>query len=155
VPDLSLTIDGRWVRYMGIIATALRPLASGAGYPIVIGLLATLGGAALAATAATALDGAALTPATRGGSTAGSAAEGEHAAAASSRRVVNRLAGLMLLVGWLMYGVTRGDVFDRYVLPFIVLMPFLLAARVPRWLLGVQALVLLAILVKLALTWLV
>jgi hypothetical protein len=68
--------------------------------------------------------------------------------------VVERFAGFVLLTGWLAHIAARGAVYDRYALPFIALLPLVLVRHVPRWLLGLQAVVLAGILWKLSNTWL-
>jgi hypothetical protein len=136
VPDLSLPTEGHAL-FLGVIASALRPLASQpALLRLVIIALAALGTAALTATALISWLG----------------EPGDDAD--ETALTIERLAGGTLLVGWALYGLTRGVVFDRYLLPFLVLMPLLLVRRVPPWLLALQAVGLAVILGGLVLSWL-
>ncbi len=70
----------------------------------------------------------------------------------SPARIVNRLSAWTVLAGWLMYGLTRGVVFDRYMLPYVVLLPFLWVRLLPGWLLSIQGLGLLIIVIRLAMS---
>lgn len=133
VPDLAGSDAGK-MRYMGIIASAMRPISDGIGYRFAAALLASTGGAALGALTALTID--LRSPRETDG-------------------IVQRLAGLVLLIGWFAHIAARGAVYDRYVVPFIALLPFVLIRHVPRWLLGLQAVVLLGILWKLSRSWLV
>lgn len=130
VPDLSLTAQDGKARYLGMVATALRPLQTGPVLLFAIAALSTIGFSALAASAAVAFS----LPLT------------------GSAGVVHRLAAWSVLVGWGMYALTRGVVFDRYPLPFVALLPFVLSARTPQWLLVLQALGLLGVVIKLAMS---
>ncbi len=130
VPDLSLTAQDGRARYLGMVATALRPLQTGPVLLVAIAALSTIGFSALAASAAVAFSRPLTGPAD----------------------VVHRLAVWSVLVGWGMYALTRGVVFDRYPLPFVALLPFVLCARTPRWLLVLQALGLLGVVIKLAMS---
>jgi hypothetical protein len=133
VPDLSLVVDDGRARYMGMVATVLRPVAHTAIFSAGLAGLAAVGGAGLAAIAIVALE----KPPDR------------------LPRLVVALACMLLLMGWILYGLTRGAVFDRYMLPFIALMPFVWILRLPPWLLAVQAVGLVGLMGRLAWTWLI
>lgn len=127
-PDLSLTAQDGKARYLGMVATTLRPLSGTSVLLIVMAVLSAVGVTALAACAFVALKRQPDKPAD----------------------VMTALAVWSLLVGWGLYALTRGVVFDRYMLPFIVLLPFVWVNRLPRWLLLLQGLGLLVMLGKLA-----
>jgi hypothetical protein len=131
VPDLSLEADAGKPRYMGIIASTMRMIDAAVVQRAMWAGLAALGFAAVVATGV-------VTFTTK-----------------EPRRVVmDRLAGATLVLGWMMYAVTRGALFDRYALPFIALLPFVYPGRLPRWLIAIHALVLAGIAVKLVGGWL-
>ncbi len=121
-PDISETaLDGK-PRFDGMVATtvgALGPDASRAA----IAILAAAGSSGLAAALQLALR--------RPVATATGAAE--------------RLAAWSLAGGWAMYAFTRGVVYDRYALPFMILLPLLWLRRLPKWALAAESIVLLAI----------
>jgi len=131
VPDLGLDVEAGRARYLGMVASALRPLAATGVFPIAFALLATLGGAALGAMMSVAFE----EPMT------------------TTSAIVGRLAAWSVLAGWALYGVTRGQVFDRYLLPFVLLLPFMWMDRLPRWLLVLQGLGLAALTVRSAMSW--
>jgi len=130
-PDFEATTEGRRV-FLGMVATTLGPLGDSFLATIAVIALATLGGAALAATLA----------APRG------------VRDASTRGAVARVAAGTVFLGWAMYGLTRGHLFDRYLLPFVAYLPFLWTLRLPWPLRIAQAVGLLILLVKLATSWL-
>ncbi|MHC4992584.1 MAG: hypothetical protein ACYTGC_16560 [Planctomycetota bacterium] len=135
VPDVTLPTSGQ-ASFMGVAATTLRPLAEHTTLlTLAVTSLAALGGTALTATVLVGLDG------------EGDRHEGRAV-------ILDRLAVITLLLGWSLYGLTRGVVFDRYLLPFVVLLPVLWVRRLPGWLLALQALGLATILGRLTLTWL-
>ncbi len=108
-------------RYLGITATALRPLSGTGvvGLPA-LSLLATLGGAALAATAWPAL---------------------AHMAwrSRSASALLEGMGAWAMLLCIALYSMTRGDVYDRYLMVFAVLQPMVWVLRVPalwRWAAG-------------------
>ena len=59
-----------------------------------------------------------------------------------------------LLLGWLLYSLTRGFVFDRFLLPWSFLLPILWVRVLPKWLLSIQYVALAFIAVWLIATWL-
>jgi len=118
-PRLDLT-------YLGMTATALRALPGPALVEsAVLGLLAALGLAGLAA---------GFVNAARSGISA-------------RRRRLEVLALLPLVLGWGLYALTRGDVYDRYLLAFSLLLPIVWLDVRPRALVAVQGLGLLMLLV--------
>jgi hypothetical protein len=136
-PDLEATTHGRRV-FMGMVATTLGPLGDSTAAAMLTVVLAALGGAALAATLGAAAGGGAHTR-TRAGTVASSVAW---------------VAAVTVLLGWAMYGLTRGHLFDRYLLPFVAYLPLLWVFRLPWPLRAAQAAGLLILFVKLASSWL-
>jgi hypothetical protein len=71
------------------------------------------------------------------------------------------VAGLVLQIqsfaitcGWLMYAITRGFVFDRYLLVWCVALPIAWVLLLPRVLVAIQIVPLLAAFVWFTYTWL-
>jgi hypothetical protein len=111
-------------RFLGVIATTLKvSTGSALVQSLLLGALAVVGAASLGALAAVAF---ARPPRDRIG-------------------VVCRLAMWTLVAGPAMYAVTRAMVFDRYLLPWAVLLPIAWTAALSRRVLLVQALLLAAI----------
>ena len=129
-PDLGPDPDGGRTRYLGMVATTLRGLAPGVVPRAAFAVLAALGTAAIAA--------------------AGVLARRAPLDEPGAGPVLDRLAAWTMLLGWLMYGLTRGDVYDRYLLAFVALVPLLWIRVVPRWLLVVLGLALAAMIARLA-----
>ena len=130
MPDLSVDAEGGAPRYLGMVARALMPLGSSAAQMVAVVALCTVGASALTAAAMVAAERPLDSPA----------------------RIVDRLSVWTVLAGWLMYGLTRGVVFDRYMLPYVVLLPFLWVRRLPGWLLSIQGLGLLIMIIRLAMS---
>jgi hypothetical protein len=81
--------------------------------------------------------------------------------AASLERPARTVAGLVLQIqsfvitcGWLMYAITRGFVFDRYLLTWLVVMPIAWVLLLPRVLVAIQIVPLLGALAWFIYTWL-
>ena len=127
--DLSLQHD----RYQGILATTVLQIGGGGtGSLVLLGLACVLGLASLGALAAMAFE----LPSSDG------------------IGILARLQTWALALGCGLYMLTRGFVFDRFLLVWAVGMSVLWCRLLPRWLLGVQLLVLLVIAVRLASVWL-
>ncbi|MCP3906048.1 MAG: hypothetical protein GY715_20695 [Planctomycetes bacterium] len=131
LPDLDATAGGRLV-FMGAVATTLGPLGDSTLACAAFVALSALGGACLAATLA--------------------APGGERDGVV--RGAVLRVAAGTAILGWSMYGLTRGAVYDRYLLPFVAYFPLLWTLRLPWPLRVVQGAGLLILLVKLTMSWL-
>ncbi|MFG0328636.1 MAG: hypothetical protein ACF8PN_01950 [Phycisphaerales bacterium] len=67
--------------------------------------------------------------------------------------IAERLGVATALVGWALYALTRGDVFDRYLMPFAILIPLLWARVLPRWLIVIQTIALLTLSVVSIVRW--
>jgi len=52
--------------------------------------------------------------------------------------VIIRLQCYTLLAGWLLYALTRGAVFDRYLLVWAFMLPVIWVRVLPRWLIVLQ-----------------
>jgi hypothetical protein len=127
--DLSVMHD----RYQGIMATAVTLLGgTGIARSILLGAACVIGFASLGA-----LGSLAFGLATRG-------------ALAS----IVRMQFWVLCIGIGLYALTRGFVFDRFLIVWAVGLPVVWARLLPRWLLGIQLLALLLIAVKMSMTWL-
>jgi hypothetical protein len=108
-------------RFLGVIATALRlTIGSPALQALLLGALSVLGAASMGAVAAIGFQ---RPPGDRLG-------------------VVWQLALWTLVAGAAMYALTRAMVFDRYLLPWAVLLPIAWTVALPRKLLFVQAIIL-------------
>ena len=108
-------------RFVGVIATALRvTISSPALQALLLGVLSVAGAASMGAVAAI----------------------GFQRPASDPLGVVWRLVLWTLITGAAMYGLTRAMVFDRYLLPWAVLLPIVWTAALPRKLLFVQAIIL-------------
>ncbi|MCH2135774.1 MAG: hypothetical protein MK101_04225 [Phycisphaerales bacterium] len=68
--------------------------------------------------------------------------------------VMLRIQAFTLGAGWLLYALTRGFVFDRYLLVWAVALPISWLVLLPRWLLAVQTVGLLATAAMVIRTWL-
>lgn len=68
--------------------------------------------------------------------------------------VVGRITFWSLTLGWLLYALTRGFVFDRFLLTWAFLLPIVWVRVLPKWLLALQYLVLVIIAAVLTATWL-
>ena len=107
-------------RYLGMVMSALRPLTGTPGlFRAAITLLCPLGTAALAAV---------LYEAWR------------ESARRDAASVTLRLSSWAILLGWLLYGLTRGDVYDRYLVAFAFLWPIVCVKRLSTPLLALQLL---------------
>jgi hypothetical protein len=127
MPALSDTLpfgERRIPRFLGLTSTALRTVTgSPALQALLLGALSVLGAASMGAVAAVGLQ---RPPGDRLG-------------------VVWRLALWTLVAGSALYVFTRALVFDRYLLPWAILLPIAWMAALPRALQVVQALILAAI----------
>jgi hypothetical protein len=137
-PTLGETLrmrDGGDVnRFLGITATAVRTVSGNdLVQHILFAVLSTTGLAALGALAALAWE----------------------KAARDARGLVLRLQLWMLASGVGLYALTRAAVFDRYLLPWAVLLPIVWLLSLPRGILAVQMAVLVAIVARLVSVWLV
>jgi hypothetical protein len=122
--DLGVQHD----RFQGVAATFSRMLAGpGPGGATVVALLAVIGLGGLGALFAFT------------GSTQGSLRGARFDQVWS---IVLRVQALTLAFGWLLYAVTRGFVFDRYLLAWAMALPIAWVILLPRWLIGVQTAVL-------------
>jgi hypothetical protein len=117
-PDLAAVTPEQDIPiYLGLVATLLRPLEASA--ILFAAALAGAGAIALASMAALV-----ISVWTR---------REDHADA-----VAGRLAAITVIAGWGLYAFTAGCVFDRYLLPYAVLLPVVWVARLPAWLAVVQ-----------------
>jgi len=133
MPSLSETMlyeQRELRRFLGVIATALRlTVSSPVLQALLLGVLSVLGAASMGAVAAIGFQ---RPPGDRLG-------------------VVWRLALWTLVTGAAMYALTRSMVFDRYLLPWAVLLPIAWTVALPRKLLFVQAVILAVIFARNAL----
>jgi hypothetical protein len=124
MPSLSDTLPNEQRearRYLGVIATTLRTITdSTALQALLLAALSVLGVMSMGAVAAI---GFRRPPGDRLG-------------------VVWRLVLWTLVAGGAMYALTRAMVFDRYLLPWVVLLPIAWTMTLPRKLLAVQAAIL-------------
>ena len=136
-PDLAeplQTVEGEAHRYLGFVASGARLVtASAMGQTIVIAVLAAVGLASLASLLAIGLERRTW----------------------NAEAVVWRLAAWTLLCGWAMYALTQGFVFDRYLLPWAILLPVLWVRGLPRALLALQGAGLALVLGWLTWSWLI
>jgi hypothetical protein len=136
MPALSDTLpfgSQKIPRFLGVIATTLRTVTDTVALQaLLLGGLAVLGGASMGAVAAIGFE---FGPGDRLG-------------------VVWRLVLWTLVAGACLYALTRAPVFDRYLLPWAVLLPIAWTVVLPRKLLAVQALILLVIFARHAWIWL-
>jgi hypothetical protein len=127
--DLQLLQD--W--YLGTAATAASMLGGeGVGRAIVLGLMAVVGLGGLGALLAASLEQPARTVA----------------------GLVLQIQSFAITCGWLMYAITRGFVFDRYLLVWCVALPIAWVLLLPRVLVAIQIVPLLAAFVWFTYTWL-
>jgi hypothetical protein len=121
--DLAVQHD----RFQGTAATMARAIAGeGAGGAVVIAALAAIGLGGLGAIFA-------FTTSKR------------RAGQRDLWPLVLRVQAMTLGFGWLLYAATRGFVFDRYLLAWAMALPLAWVIMLPRWLVGAQAVVLLAV----------
>lgn len=121
------------MQYAGVTATAIRAVTTQPlMQSILIGLLATIGGAGLGALA------------TLGWSSTVDQTSG----------VIERLQCWLLAAGLAMYAASATPVYDRYALGWAILLPICWWTQLPRWLLIVQMIDLLAIAAILTKNWL-
>jgi hypothetical protein len=136
-PDLaeSLTFGSAEIsRYLGFVSSGTRLLTTSATWQmIIVGGLAAVGLASLASLLAIGLERRTW----------------------DAEAVVWRLAAWMLVCGWAMYALTRAFVFDRYLLPWAILLPVVWVRALPRALLALQAAGLALILGWLTWNWLI
>ncbi|MDG2478044.1 MAG: hypothetical protein P8M32_09145 [Phycisphaerales bacterium] len=127
--DLTLLQD----RYQGAAATAAITIGGqGVGSAVILGILAVLGLGGLGALLAAALD---RPPRTIAG-------------------LVLRMQAYAILCGWLMYAMTRGFVFDRYLLVWCAALPIAWVLVLPRPLVVLQFFPLVVSLAWFVYTWL-
>jgi hypothetical protein len=69
-------------------------------------------------------------------------------------KLVGSITFWSLAFGWLLYALTRGFVFDRFLLTWAFLLPIVLVRALPRWLLTLQYIALTFIAAWLTATWL-
>ncbi|MBL1219021.1 MAG: hypothetical protein D8M59_16190 [Planctomycetes bacterium] len=102
-PDLALTSDSG--RYMGLVATFFRDyLPASSGIQTVAWIsLSALGCAALGCVVLH--------------------TQSERADSDRSASAVCILSLWLIVVGWLLHALTRGDIYDRYLLPFVLTVP--------------------------------
>tara|TARA_Y100000591_G_scaffold201881_1_gene174671 strand:- start:80 stop:790 length:711 start_codon:yes stop_codon:yes gene_type:complete len=128
--DLSLRHD----RYQGVIATTVLMLGGGGpASSFLLGLACVLGLASLGAFAALAFE-----------------LDVEDAVG-----LLARMQLWALVAGCGLYMLTRGFVFDRYLLIWAIGLPVLWCRMLPRWLVTAQYLALLVIAVRLVAVWLI
>jgi hypothetical protein len=129
VLDLTLMQD----RFQGAAATAALTLGGqGIGSAVIIGILAIAGLGGLGALLAAAFD-------------------------CPARRIdglVLRMQAYAILFGWLMYAMTRGFVFDRYLLVWCATLPIAWVLILPRTLVALQFIPLVASLAWFVYVWL-
>ena len=122
--DLAVQHD----RFQGVAATISRMLAGpGSGGATVVALLAVIGLGGLGALFAF---------------TGSNCRSPRGNQADEVWRIVLRMQTLTLAFGWLLYAATRGFVFDRYLLAWVMALPIAWVILLPRWLIGVQTAVL-------------
>ncbi len=110
--------------FAGILATAVKSVgAEGVLRSLLIALLSGVGGAAVGAFAQVIA----------------------HERGSPTQSTVIRFAFWTLATGLPLYVITRGPIYDRYLLVWLPLMPIVWIATLPRWLVLVQSTVLLAI----------
>jgi hypothetical protein len=121
------------LRFLGITATALRNASSSViVHRVLLTILATIGMASLGALAGVAWRRAAM----------------------DRRAMLMKLLFWCLLGGWGMTVLTDSAVYDRYIVPWGALLPIVWILAIPRWLLILEALLLLAIGLRLTWVWL-
>jgi hypothetical protein len=126
--------DTMMPRFLGFISTGVRTISENSTVQrVMLSALAAVGGASLGALAALAW----REPLT------------------VRTALFARFTAWSLLAGCLLYGLTAGGVFDRYLLPWAVLLPIVWVAYVPRRVLVVQALMLAAVAAYLSWVWLI
>lgn len=143
-PNLAV-FAGATERFQGVIAgviTRLDPNSSPDHIPtfvrIAMTLLATIGLASLGALA----------------SLSWRKSDNESDVGLRRTALCGRLMVWTLATGWGLYAFTQGWVFDRYLLPWAILLPLLWLKWLPRWMLTVQAIGLSAIVTHHTLVWL-
>jgi hypothetical protein len=137
MPDLSLPqgmdLSVPHARFQGIAATLVKQLASGDGLrQVLLGGMAVLGLAGLA----------------------GLWASSRKFERVSTLWLLVQVQAWTLVAGWGLYAVTRGFVFDRFLLVWAMLLPVIWFRVLPRWLQGAQCIVLAVIAVRLCGLWL-
>lgn len=68
--------------------------------------------------------------------------------------VIHEITFWSLLSGWMLYALTRGFVFDRFLLVWAFLLPIIWIRVLPKWLLAVQYCMLALIAARLTIVWL-
>jgi len=126
--DLTLQLD----RYQGFAATLARSIAGEGAGSVVLAVLAACGAGGLAS-----LLGQAFRQPAR-----------------STLGLLLRVQGWTLLAGVLMYTLTRGFVFDRYLLAWAAVLPIAWTVLLPKWLRIVQAALLTLVACWMVRTWL-
>lgn len=131
-PDLGLVLDES--RYLGFAASLLRLMPEDSSLQVLVMRLGVaLGVAGLVSVVAVAFSQEPDDPMIPG---------------------VLQIAGLVLVLGWLLYGTARGDVYDRYLLSFSILLPIVWIRRCPRPLVILQLLLLAGLMIWSASNWL-
>ncbi|MDP7070620.1 MAG: hypothetical protein QF561_04655 [Phycisphaerales bacterium] len=121
-PDLTpmegLDLDRQFNHYAGIASTATRQLSAGSGIPsaVILSAASAIGLGGLGAFAAMAY---------------------QHSVRGALGMLL-RLQVLTLVWGLLLYTLTRGAVFDRYLLVWIGVLPVAWTGLLPRWLACIQ-----------------
>jgi len=68
--------------------------------------------------------------------------------------VIHQISFWSLGIGWLLYALTRGFVFDRFLLVWAFLLPIVWIRVLPTWLLAVQYVMLALVAARLTIIWL-
>ena len=146
LPDLPLYFGaaaaGGDGNFQGPLATALRPIQDWSGplYLVTTCLLAAVGFVSIAAMMVAAFDhGPTATPCIGRLRTNGN--------------LLVRFAAVTLGAGWLLSALSKGDIFDRYLLAYLALMPFVWVMRLSRRFCALQFCTLLVLALLLAREW--
>ena len=158
-PSLKIS-TGDTERFQGVTASAIKMITNDlTGQSILLALMAAIGLASLAVLGGLAwsmnnqVDG----PSTV--SLAGDTVAAQRVVQPSAGRCATVLCAKLtvwtLLIGWALYALTSGWVFDRYLLPWGILVSILWVRWLPRWLFYLGILALAAILAQHANVWLI
>jgi len=117
-PMVGLDLERRFDHFAGIISTVIRAIASKSGIPepVLMPIAAAIGLGGLGALAAMAY---------------------QHSYRTALGTLL-RLQALTLVFGLVLYALTRGAVFDRYLLVWLGLLPVAWVTVLPRWLIWIQ-----------------
>ncbi len=146
LPDLPLYFGaaaaGGDGNFQGPLATALRPVQDWSGplYLVTTCLLAAAGFVSIAAMIVSAFDKSPTTTPCAG-------------PVRTNGDLLVRLAAVTLAAGWLLSALSKGDIFDRYLLAYLALMPFVWVMRLSRRMCALQFCTLLVLAVLLAREW--